>query len=672
MRKNDQASEEQETKESSISSYYEAQDKEPLLSTQTSSPDHSHSQRGASAISPGGLVSTTEAISSHDLQLRPLNDAFPINQGRLQSQTPRTTAFAADATIIDQQPAADPVIGHMGRLVSNDEQIAMFAGSSTGAHFISQAEQQVQMQKMHADAFPSCTYSMHLHSLWDASVRRSPSQVTRDIISRLPAQALEIVAATIDRWTPLYPIFHKPSTMEICRQVISHPHTKNVIIVYQTLILLAVGSLGNQGTCMRHHYHYLCASEPYYDMSALILGHILDRPCLQTLQGLEMTQIYLQLTSRYTHASHISGVATRLAQNLGLHRHSNRFKFDPLETELRRRVWWCQYTLDVMSSAHHGIPRLIRDQDVDTDLPTRVDHDLLSRSHVSFPLPGEATQVDSAMLLFKLARIIGDTLEKLYSTTRRRGGVAKITRLQAELDAWEHSLPSESDAEMADPGTGDPKNDTQAPAISSFCLAFLRATLCVATAHVHRPALAFTTVNPQFQLSLKACTRAASNLIQIISNTFQSFDAQLGFDQANHPTNKHVEPLVIILLYPIGAHMVWQAGLTILFAHWNGYTVPDLSVNDENTVKQCSEVLRKLGGFADDAGGNLKQCADVLDLLCQKTFTGAEVANLTTEQLQWNVWDWPMASALELANTLDAIPFDLEFSTWDSQLNDPR
>ncbi|CAH0045297.1 unnamed protein product [Clonostachys solani] len=407
-------------------------------------------------------------------------------------------------------------------------------------------------------------------------------------------------------------------------------------------------------------------------MSALILEHILDRPCLQTLQGLEMTQIYLQLTSRYTLASHISGVATRLAQNLGLHRHSNRFKFDPLETELRRRVWWCQYTLDVMSSAHHGIPRLIRDQDVDTDLPTRVDHDLLSRSHVSFPLPGEATQVDSAILLFKLARIIGDTLEKLYSTTRRRGGVAKITRLQAELDAWEHSLPSESDAEMAEPGTGDAKNDTQALAISSFCLAFLRATLCVATAHIHRPALAFTTVNPQFQLSLKACTRAASNLIQIILNTFKGFDAQLGFDQANHPTNKHVEPLVIILLYPIGAHMVWQAGLTILFARWNGYTVPDPSVSDESTVRQCSEALRKLGGFTDDAGGNLKQCADVLDLLCQKTFTGAEVANLTTEQLQWNVWDWPMASALELANTLDAIPFDLEFSTWDPQLNDPR
>ena len=68
------------------------------------------------------------------------------------------------------------------------------------------------------------------------------------------------------------------------------------------------------------------------------------------------------------------------------------------------------------------MPRLIRDQDVDTDLPTRVDHELLARSHVAFPLPGEASQVDTALLLFKLGGITGQTLEKLYTTTQRRGG----------------------------------------------------------------------------------------------------------------------------------------------------------------------------------------------------------------------------------------------------------
>ena len=119
-----------------------------------------------------------------------------------------------------------------------------------------------------------------------------------------------------------------------------------VIVLYQMLSLLALGFIGHPGHCEQDHFHFLCQSEGYYRMTTTLLDYILGKPCLQTLQGLEIVQIYLQISSRYSTASHIGGVATRLAQNLGLHRHSNRFKFDPLETELRRRVWWCQSSLD--------------------------------------------------------------------------------------------------------------------------------------------------------------------------------------------------------------------------------------------------------------------------------------------------------------------------------------
>lgn len=53
---------------------------------------------------------------------------------------------------------------------------------------------------------------------------------------------------------------------------------------------------------------------------------------------------------------------------------------------------------------------------------------------MAFPLPGEASQVDTALLSFRLARIFGQILEKLYTTTQRRGGVTKITQFQMELD----------------------------------------------------------------------------------------------------------------------------------------------------------------------------------------------------------------------------------------------
>ncbi|KAF5582748.1 transcription activator acu-15 [Fusarium pseudocircinatum] len=542
----------------------------------------------------------------------------------------------------------EPVIGHMGRLVADDRERPMFGGSTTGVHFISQAEQQLQLLHMHKDALPSCAYGLYLHSPWGASVH-SPASPVMDIVAQLPPNTIEIVEATIDQWTPLYPIVHKSSTIAAIQGLLTLYQSPgyDVVILYQTVALLALGMLGQKGDCMQQHHHFLCASEHFYTISTTLFDRIIGKPCLQSLQGLVITQIYVQLSGRYPTASHISGLATRLAQTLGLHRHSDRFKFDPLETELRRRAWWCQYSLDAFSSAYHGMPRLIRDQDVDTDFPTSVDHDLLSRTHVEFPLPGERSQVDTAISLFKLARIIGRTLEDLYTTTRRRGGVAKISRLQAELNMWERVvLEPEADP---DPATS--------VAIKSLETTFLRVAHCVATIHIHRPALSFTTVDPQFASSLKACGQASARLVELLSSSL----GMLGTNPATCQVmmGDWPETMLVTLLYPNGIHMLWQAGLTIMFTGWKGY--PVTAGQDANLIQTCIATLKEFHKRTDDIGNHITQCADVLELLCKKVFSESETLP-DLEQLQWNIWDWPIASALELANTLDIIPLDLNLT----------
>jgi hypothetical protein len=173
-----------------------------------------------------------------------------------------------------------------------------------------------------------------------------------DIVAQLPPNTIEIVEATIDRWTPLYPIVHKSSTIDAIQGLISLCQSSafDIIILYQTVNLLALGMVGQKRDCLQQHNHFICASEPFYMISTTLLDRVIGQPCFQSLQGLVITQIYAQLSGRYSTASHISGLATRLAQTLGLHRHSDRFKFDPLETELRRRAWWCQYSLDAYAS----------------------------------------------------------------------------------------------------------------------------------------------------------------------------------------------------------------------------------------------------------------------------------------------------------------------------------
>ncbi|OHF00060.1 hypothetical protein CORC01_04706 [Colletotrichum orchidophilum] len=599
----------------------------------------------------GGTVDSASYSPSQDLRKsQPVaSEQSPLNivtrnggENPLSSWRRRTEASSNTKS----RQLSEPVVGHMGRLVSYDDQTAMFAGSSTGVHFISQAEQQLQMLRIHTETFPSSIYSLYLHNTWATPPKDSQSQVIAAMVSQLPLDAAVVLEATIDHWTPLYPIVHKQSTVEALHRLIEDPEHGDISLLYQILGLLALGTLGHSGSCQQSHHHFLCLSERYYTMSATLTNLLQERPSLPTLQGLEIAQIYLQLSSRYSAASQLGGMATRMAQNLGLHRHSQRFKFDPLETELRRRVWWCQYSLDTFSSAYHGMPRLIRDQDVDTDLPSRIDHDQVSRESVAFPLPGERSQVDTALCMFKLAVIVGEALEKLYSTTRRRGGIAKIAQLQAELTIWERMLPTDSVADLEDEGA-DP---TAKVLTDTFEIAFLRAAFYNAMVHVHRPALAFTTADPQFHVSLLACGRASADLI--------SLTAGLVSDSAIEMATPRIDSIIIAHLYPNGLHMLWQAGLTILFARWKGQPLAGDEV-DEDLVKTCAATLRHLR--ADDSNICIPQCADVLDMLRTKTFSTRETHQPVLDQLQWNVWDWPMASALELANTLDAIPLDLHF-----------
>ncbi|KAH6696999.1 fungal-specific transcription factor domain-containing protein, partial [Plectosphaerella plurivora] len=628
-----------------ISSYYEAEGIEQRRTT----PSHLHQQPNQHAMV---LPQTTIP------ELRPHNNSVTLGS----TSTTITRAMAPLATTEGPptgRPVTEAIVGHMGRLVNNDQGVAMFAGSTTGVHFVSQAEQQVQMLRIDAGKFPSSIYSLHLHDLWGfTSQRPSHHEVVRAIVTGLPLNAEHVLTAAINRWTPIYPVVHANTTLDAFRELmdIDNPlNDKSVAVLHQILGLLALGSIGHGGLCEKQHFHFLCLSETHYAASTTILDKVLEQPCLQALQALEIMQVYLQVSSRYTMASHFGGIATRLAQSLGLHRHSQRFRFDPLETELRRRVWWCQYSLDTFSSTYHGLPRLIRDQDVDTDLPTSVDHELLSRSHVAFPLPGEGSQVDAALHLFKISQIIGDALENLYTTTKRRGGVAKITRLQAELDMWARSLPGAATNTKTEPQFLQPE--------ASFEAMFLKVVLCVATIQIHRPALSFTSPDPQSTKSLHACTRASAELIGLLASGLAVHDAAA--------TSQPVpEGILLSLLYPSGAHMLWQSGLTMLYFHWKQRLAGCPNNNDDTalsdveldaTVKRCVRALRRLGDLTCDEQNfsthRLGQCADVLDMLREKTFPRASDAGQGADpgaqlpdgwdQVSWNVWDWPMESVLD-------------------------
>jgi hypothetical protein len=230
----------------------------------------------------------------------------------------------------------------MGRLISTATGASFFGGSTTGVHFMTQAEQQQHT------TFPSAVFGLHLHAPLLKSEQSIDDYRLPAMVQRFPPRGELLIDSTMERWLQAYPLWHRGQTVQRYRTLCADPHSATAADVYQMLVLLALGMLESQSrTTEESHFGRALNHKSFYDLSATLLDEVLECPCLASLQGLATTGIYLQVTGRHSKALQLGGATIRLAQSLGLHRHLQRFKFNPMETELRKRTWWCIYSQDV-------------------------------------------------------------------------------------------------------------------------------------------------------------------------------------------------------------------------------------------------------------------------------------------------------------------------------------
>ncbi|GKZ81752.1 hypothetical protein AnigIFM56816_006274 [Aspergillus niger] len=110
----------------------------------------------------------------------------------------------------------------------------------------------------------------------------------------------------------------------------------------------------------------------------------------QSLTVLQATTLFLTCLRGADDAAFVRAMTAaihRIAQGLGLHRDGTYLGLSPLETEVRRRLWWAIYSLDCQSSEFRAIGTQIREGTYDTKLPLNIhDSDI---SPVSSSFPGE-------------------------------------------------------------------------------------------------------------------------------------------------------------------------------------------------------------------------------------------------------------------------------------------
>ncbi|GKT47765.1 fusarisetin A cluster transcription factor fsa6 [Colletotrichum spaethianum] len=137
------------------------------------------------------------------------------------------------------------------------------------------------------------------------------------------------------------------------------------------------------------------------------------------------------------------GLEVNLAKRMGYHRDPKHFNdINPLQGEMRRRVWATILLGDILISGQMGMPRMIRDHEFDTAEPRNLNDEDLNRSMVVIPKSRPETEHTTALGIIARRRIlialgtISDLTASLVPCS-----YAEIMRVDAILHKARMSIP---------------------------------------------------------------------------------------------------------------------------------------------------------------------------------------------------------------------------------------
>ncbi|KAG2174383.1 hypothetical protein INT43_004406, partial [Umbelopsis isabellina] len=134
-----------------------------------------------------------------------------------------------------------------------------------------------------------------------------------------------------------------------------------------------------------------------------------------------------------------SGMAVRMAQDMGLHRSISKWKMGEAEAEQRKRIWFSVYAVDRWCCAAVGRPLAICDADCDIELPQLCLEEGLDSKSKRY------------RMLFRnmisLSVVLGLILRQLYSPKVKSLGhdstaiATMVSRLKTQLADWYDQIP---------------------------------------------------------------------------------------------------------------------------------------------------------------------------------------------------------------------------------------
>ncbi|EUC31908.1 hypothetical protein COCCADRAFT_6284 [Bipolaris zeicola 26-R-13] len=239
----------------------------------------------------------------------------------------------------------------------------------------------------------------------------------------------------------------------------------------------------------------------------------------------------------------VVGMLIRLAFRMGLHRDPSRFpNISPFEGEMRRRKWISIMSLDLITSAQVGLPRMIQPYMYDTQEPRNLNQDDIQEDMTELPpsrSESELTQLLYFILLIRIRKIQAQILDLIQATSQPP--YQAIIDIDTALRSVYGQIPKS--LEIRNLGQASEHLRPSLMRCTYLELAYLKAQVML-----HRPYLKLGRVDKHYEYSRKVCLNAAMELL--------SFQNKLDADI--QPGEEHVLVFRISAVIKIMASIITQ------------------------------------------------------------------------------------------------------------------
>ncbi|KAH7411402.1 fungal-specific transcription factor domain-containing protein [Cadophora sp. MPI-SDFR-AT-0126] len=396
----------------------------------------------------------------------------------------------------------------------------------------------------------------------------------------------------------LHRFLHQKTVEEWMESLLSAPrsmsrgtsnHSKNAVVLMLFALAYESSLTNSNGMDEDMSFHYFQAAE---DQLKKETGEIQ----LPTIQARLLQCIFLCSRSRIHHCWSIFTVTTGLIFAKGLQRQDRcSDNDDMIEVECQKRAFWFAYTMDKHLSSSLGRPSLIKNEDIDQDLPRIVEDIDLSSTGLLTMSDGVHSSMKATVFSINLAQVLGEILRKLYSIRKPSIEIQlqAAKALTIRLERWRTDVNGFFEL---DPATLNPLFATQ------------HAGLQIAYAHarilLHRPFLLQDVNCDDFRSSngyrlrhecennTTECVRAAMEVVKLIDGLYQR-DKNFAASWFAH----YCGYCAVVVLYVRVIKLQSEPAYTWISYFEAGSSCQSqikVAAEKESFANRCSEVLQEL------------------------------------------------------------------------------